>query len=191
MRAGPAFRSFPMTLSRAGAAWRSPALFAPERLRGWLTDPRSLTARIRARCHRFHVRPLYLGRAAADADEACLLGAGRGLAMTREVLLFADGVPVVFAHSVVSMHDVRGVWRMFAGVGARPLGELLFADARIARSPLAVRRLDARHPLFRRVRAAGIGVHEPLWARRSLFMRNGRPLLVTEVFLPAISELAP
>ncbi len=180
-----------MTLFRAASAWRSPTLFMPDRLRGWLTDPHSLTARIRRRCRRFSVRPLKQGRAAADRDEACLIGAARSQVRTREVLLYADGVPVVFAHSVVSMEDVRGAWRMFAGIGARPLGELLFADARIARSPLSVRRLDARHPLYRRVREAGIVVDGPLWARRSLFMRAGRPLLVTEVFLPAISDLAP
>lgn len=180
-----------MTLSRAGHAWRSPALFVPDRLHGWLTDPHSLTARIRARCRQFAVRPLMQGRARAGTEEAGLIGVDRAHVRTREVLLYADGVPVVFAHSVVSMDDVRGAWRMFAGVGARPLGELLFADARIARSPLAVRRLDVRHPLYRRVRAAGLAVDAPLWARRSLFMRAGRPLLVTEVFLPAISALAP
>lgn len=180
-----------MILSRAARAWRSPALFAPDRLHGWLTDPHSLTARIRARCHRFSVRPLKQGRAMAGIDEACLIGCGRSAARSREVLLYADDVPVVFAHSVVSMRDTRGAWHMFAGVGVRPLGALLFADARIARSPLAVRRLDARHPLYRRVRAAGIDTNAPLWARRSLFMRVGRPLLVTEVFLPAISGLAP
>lgn len=180
-----------MTLSRAGTAWRSPALFMPPPLRGWLTDPHSLTARIRARCRHFSVQPLRTGRAALAADEASLVGCGRARAVSREVLLRADGRPVVFAHSVVNPRDLHGVWHMFRGVGSRPLGALLFADARIARSPLAVRRLDWRHPLHRRVRAEGIAVNGPLWARRSLFMRHGRPLLVTEVFLPAISELAP
>ncbi|MFZ5454120.1 MAG: chorismate--pyruvate lyase family protein [Pseudomonadota bacterium] len=180
-----------MSFHRAGDAWRSPALFMPAALRGWLTDPHSLTSRIRARCEHFAVQPLRTGRAALAADEACLIGCGRAQALSREVLLHADGVPVVFAHSVVNMRDVRGVWHMFAGVGTRPLGALLFADARIARSPLAARRLDARHPLYRRVLASGIAVSGPLWARRSLFVRRGRPLLVTEVFLPAISELAP
>ncbi|HEY9193815.1 MAG TPA: chorismate lyase, partial [Methyloversatilis sp.] len=105
-----------MTLSRAGHAWRAPALFVPDRLHGWLTDPHSLTARIRARCRQFAVRPLMQGRARAWTDEADLIGVDRAHVRTREVLLYADGVPVVFAHSVVSMDDVRGVWRMFAGV---------------------------------------------------------------------------
>ncbi len=181
-----------MSLHPAGAAWHAPALFMPTALRGWLTDPHSLTSRIRARCRTFSMRPLRQCAARGERDEAPLLGVAPARRVrVRDVLLYADGVPVVFAHSVVRLHDVTGAWHMFAGVGVRPLGELLFADARIARSPLSVRRLDDRHPLYRRVRAAGIVTDAPLWARRSLFLRAGRPLLVTEVFLPAIAELAP
>lgn len=181
-----------MSFHQAGDAWRSPALFMPAALRGWLTDPHSLTSRIRARCGRFAVRPLRQCVAMAGRDErAALRLAGTRGARVREVLLCADGLPVVFAHSVVRLDDLAGVWRLFSGIGTRPLGEALFADRRIRRSPLAVRRIDHRHPLYRRILAAGIQVNQPLWARRSLFMRHGRPLLVTEVFLPAISELAP
>ncbi|WP_374339157.1 chorismate lyase [Methyloversatilis sp.] len=164
----------------------------PAALRGWLTDPHSLTSRIRARCAEFAVRPLRQCAAAAERDEWNVLGVPDARRVrVREVLLCADGRPVVFAHSVVRLRDVCGCWRLFAGIGSRPLGEALFADARVARSALSVRRIDARHPLFARVRAAGVDVDAPLWARRSLFIRDGRPLLVTEVFLPAISELAP
>ncbi len=164
----------------------------PAALRGWLTDPHSLTSRIRARCRHFSVQPLRQCVGRAERDEWSLLGCGTPRRVrVREVLLCADGQPVVFAHSVVRLGDVSGAWRLFAGIGTRPLGEALFADARIARSALSVRRLDVHHPLFRRVRAAGIDASSPLWARRSLFMRAGRPLLVTEVFLPAISGLAP
>lgn len=181
-----------MSFHQAGDAWRSPALFMPDALRGWLTDPHSLTSRIRARCGSFAVRPLRQCLAMAGRDErAALKLAGAGSARVREVLLCADGVPVVFAHSVVRLDDLAGAWRLFAGIGSRPLGEALFADRRIHRSPLAVRRIDGRHPLYRRVLATGIAVSGPLWARRSLFMRHRRPLLVTEVFLPAISDLAP
>ena len=40
----------------------------PAALRGWLTDPHSLTSRIRARCRHFAVQPLRTGRAALAAD---------------------------------------------------------------------------------------------------------------------------
>lgn len=180
-----------MSFHQAGDAWRSPALFMPAALTGWLTDPHSLTSRIRRRCGRMTVVPLRQRTAVPGRDERNALKVAPGRAVrVREVLLCADGVPVVFAHSIVRLDDLRGVWRLFSGIGHRPLGDALFADHRVVRSPLAARRLAPEHALHRRIRALDLAPDRPLWARRSLFMRHGRPLLVTEVFLPAIMELA-
>ena len=111
-------------------------------------------------------------------------------AWMREVSLNCGPRPLVFAHSVAAPRALKGAWRMLSGLGARPLGAALFADPRIKRHPLRFRQLNRRHALYRR---AGGLIEEPpasLWARRSLFVLGGSPLLVTEVFLPAILELA-
>jgi chorismate--pyruvate lyase len=177
---------------RQAFRWKPhPALAgAPFWLRPWLADPGSLTARIVARCARFEVRVLFEGRARPFADERALIGLPLGrLAWTRKVLLFADGIPVVFAHSVLAPQDLNGAWHMAQAIGARPLGAALFADPSIRRSPLSAARLDRRHPLHRHASAA-LGTGLPmLWGRRSRFCRLGRPLLVTEVFLPEIVRL--
>jgi chorismate--pyruvate lyase len=78
---------------------------------------------------------------------------------------------------------------MARAIGCRPLGAALFADPRIRRGPIQVARLDARHGLHRRAEMALGQLLPVLWARRSLFMRLGRPLLVNEVFLPGIERL--
>jgi chorismate--pyruvate lyase len=162
----------------------------PQVLRPWLTDSRSLTARITARCARFGVRVLHTGLARPCEDERNIVALARGhYAWTREVLLLADGEPVVFAHSVLALRDCRGPWRLATAVGGRPLGAALFADPLIVRGPLHVARIDATHPLHRRAEAA-LGTPLPnLWARRSRFLHDERPLLVTEVFLPGIARL--
>jgi chorismate--pyruvate lyase len=158
--------------------------------RHWLNDEGSLTARIRERCKNFAVRVLRQQLLPPHADERALLGiAPRESAWVREVLLVADGVPVVFAHSVLARRQARGPWQMFGRIGTRSLGAVLFADPRIARHPLRYRRLDARHPLYRSaLRDAGLDARstERLWARRSVFTRAGQSLLVCEVFLPGI-----
>ena len=59
------------------------------------------------------------------ADEA----GGRGCRPVREVLLECDGVPVIFAHSVLSTARSGRLGRWFAGLGSRSLGSLLFAHA--------------------------------------------------------------
>lgn len=168
----------------------------PARLRLWLQDPGSLTARVRARCSTFEVRVLFQGLGSVHRDEAALLGLRAGeQACVREVLLVADGRPVVFARSLLPPADVRGVWRLFHGIGARPLGGALFADPAIARGRLASLRLDARDARYHRVRAAlasgagEAGLPRSLWARRSLFVLRRRALMVSETFLPAILDL--
>ncbi|SMB21200.1 putative chorismate--pyruvate lyase [Sterolibacterium denitrificans] len=190
MKQGGGIKCAAMSASRPAATWRRhlrhPALSA--RQRGWLSDDGSLTARLRERSSSFAVQVLRQRILRPGADESAALQiAPREWAWGREVLLIADGVPRVFAHSLLARKHARGPWQLFARMGERPLGAALFADPRIARQPLRFRRLDARHPLYRAaIRAAGIeaGSAPYLWARRSVFTRGGKLLMVCEVFLP-------
>ena len=161
----------------------------PRSLRPWLADKGSLTHRIKARCARFAVTPLRTEFAPALQDENALLGmSSLGIAYVRDVLLRCDGVPVVFAHSVAPAASLKGPWRAIGRLGSRPLGEALFSDPRIRRESLAWRRLRAGHPLFALAQGHSNGA-TTLWARRSVFRLGAHPLLVTEVFLPAIETL--
>lgn len=156
----------------------------------WLTDAGSLTARVRARCSRLEVQVLAQSLARPHRDEAMLLGMRAGeIGWLREVLLVADGVPVVYARSLLPRRNLRGGWRLLAGIGNRPLGAALFADPRISRSPLACRRLDRRDARYHRALVASDSAAPALWARRSVFRLKRRSLMVCEVFLPAIRTL--
>lgn len=118
-------------------------------------------------------------------DEMVLLGLRRGMsAWIREVWLQDGEQPLVFARSVLPRSSLRGAWRGLGRLGARPLGAALFADAHVVRSPLAYRKLHPRHAIL-----GNVLLQKPLWARRSVFMREGRAILVTEVFLPAVLKL--
>lgn len=156
----------------------------------WLVQTGSLTARLRSQCREFRVQVLAEGLARALRDEAPVLRVRRGERVwVREVLLHCDGRPVVFARSLLPLACRRGPWHVVAGLGARPLGSLLFSDPRIGRQAFRYLRLDARHPLHA-LAGAHCGARAQLWARRSLFTRAGRAMLVTEVFLPGLSALA-
>ena len=162
----------------------------PRSLRSWLSDHGSLTQRLKSRCVSFRVVPLATGHARPNADEYALLGmmpAAR--AYVREVMLLCDEVPVVFAHSVLPLAGLRGGWNGITRLGSRSLGEALFSDHRIQRQPLAYRHLRRDHPLFRAIGARQALAADSLWARRSVFCLDRHPLLVTEVFLPAIDAL--
>lgn len=70
----------------------------------------------------------------------------------------------------------------------RPLGEVLFSDPGVVRGRMEVAKLLPDHVLFG---SAAQGMDPPppsLWARRTLFYLERRPLLVNEVFLPGLPE---
>lgn len=171
--------------------WHGVPLGCGGDLAPWLHDHGSLTRRIQQRCTDFAVRGVRSGLARIAPDEAALLGiAPQNLAWSREVFLYADGRPVVFAHSACARRYLRGAWSAVAGLGERPLGALLFAHPLVERRPLRYRALRRPHPLYRRAAAVLGQPPDRLWARRSLFYLHGAPLLVTEVFLPGIPGLA-
>ena len=156
----------------------------------WLREHGSLTRRIQQHCNLFTVRPLHSGLACVACDEAALLKIPYDrYAFSREVFLYADGRPVVFAHSTCAPAHLRGAWKAMRDLGNRSLGTLLFTHPLIEREPLHFKALHAHHPLYQSAAAVlGNAPHE-LWARRSLFYLHSAPLLVTEVFLPEILKL--
>ena len=134
------------------------------------------------------MRPVRVGLIRPNCDESTALQLRADeLAYVREVVLNCDGQAVVFAHSVVAASSLRGSWAAVTRLGSRPLGETLFSNPKVVRGSLQYRRIDERHALARQAQAAGIAVAgNSMWARRSLFTLHGLPLMVTEVFLPAV-----
>ncbi|MEW5903618.1 MAG: chorismate lyase [Pseudomonadota bacterium] len=178
-----------MTTCTPDTFWSTATIGCPPELLPWLHDHGSLTQRIQRHCHHFAVDPLRSGLSAIAHDEAALLGVRpQQLAFSREVFLLADSVPVVFAHSACAQQHLQGDWAALAGLGNTPLGAMLFSHPQVTRQPLHFKALREHHPLHRRI-AELHAIPELLWARRSLFTLHGAPLLVTEVFLPAIQPL--
>lgn len=171
-------------LDWADEAWRSGGW------QEWLRDRGSLTLRLQQRCGDFRVRRLRQVMDRPNADERRLLHLRAcQRALVREVLLLCGETVLVFAHSVIPLKGLHGPWRGLSKLGQRPLGTTLFADPRVRRLPLTSRRLDRRHPLYRGLSAQQPDLPRQLWARRSLFFLDGQPILVTEVFLPAVRAL--
>ena len=158
--------------------------------RDWLLAG-SLTQRLRQRCQDFKVTLVAQGLAPIAPDEAAWIKLpARRRGLTREVFLCCDAAPVVFARSVFPAAGLRGPWRFLQTLGQRPLGEELFQRPGIARRLVGIIGLCPGQPLYRKAWGAAPGPSR-LWARRSLFVSAGTPLLLTEVFLPAVLELTP
>jgi chorismate--pyruvate lyase len=166
---------------------------APTPMQHWLIGNGSLTAKLRAHSLAFRVDCLHQRTAICLPDEATAIGLHRpGRVWEREVLLKCDERAAVFAHTVVPMTATAADWPLFSALGNRSLGTTLFLDPRVSRGVLEYARLRSGHPLARRAALAlGMDGHEEtaLYARRRLYRRRHGVLLVTEVFLPAVTGL--
>ena len=172
------------------SGWHPTPLTMSPQIRDWLQNRGSLTRNIQQRCKNFRVEPIFQSLATACNDELAILQLRLGeLAHVREVYLYCGKTPVVFAHSVVARKNIRGVWYGMSKLGNKSLGTVLFTNPVIKRTPLRFRKLNLTHPLFQRACKNMQVAPDKLWSRRSLFTLHEQPILVTEVFLPAILEL--
>jgi chorismate--pyruvate lyase len=165
------------------------------RMGAWLQVDGSLSARIASASGSLTVRVLRQGPVRLQPGEAVRLGcpAGAG-AHGREVVLMADGVPVVYARSVLQAVHARGTWKAIRGLGNRALADLLFGQPAARRSGFEFARFAPGsrisatvHRRWRDSTGTEWGRRE-VWARCSVFTRRGAPLLVTECFAPAIER---
>lgn len=165
-------------------AWHHTPPPHPHPLHSWLTDKGSLTERIVAATSHFNLVRIAQQLQLPHYDERRELRVRQNeYAVVREVLLRDGEMPLVFAHSALTRADLRHAWRGLSRLGSRPLAEMLFQEPTVTRLPMEYKKLDRRHPLYQRAAAVAAVSSKTLWARRSVFMKQGRALLVTEVFL--------
>ncbi len=176
---------------RKRLAWRAKLLRSANGLAftDWLRDRGSLTARLQAR-GKFELRLLRQGLAMPTRDEAIALGIKRDrLAWVREVALYCDGEPLVFAHTVLPYRPRGPLTAWLARLGNKSLGAQVFTHARFSRGAILCKRLDHRHALYQPgIDALQLAAAPPpfLWARRSRFSFGNQSVLVTEIFSPNI-----
>lgn len=109
-------------------------------------------------------------------------------AWIREVELHCGTTPWVFARTLIPVTSMTGDTRRLADLGNRPLGEVLFSDPKARRGRVEVAELLPLHALFSAASAHLEAAPHHLWARRTLYYKEGRPLLVNEVFLPDLPK---
>lgn len=165
---------------------------APRELLSWLAEPGLLTARVRALCGpgmQFRMLgPLRDAPLSASLQER--LGVEDDRCLLREVEFCCGDRRVVFAQTVLPGSTVaRFPW--LHELGDAPIGETLRQSAEsLEREPLEYAALDACHMLVSA--ALGAAASNPagtLWARRAVYRLGGLPILVQEVFLPALLQV--
>ncbi|MGV3345279.1 chorismate lyase [Enterobacteriaceae bacterium LUAb1] len=137
-------------------------------LRSWLMEEDSMTQRFETYCNAVTVTLLHEEFVAVDDVSAEALHLPKASRYwLREILLCGDGEPWLVGRTVVPESTLNGPERVLKHLGTQPLGRYLFASSRLTR--------DFIEP----------GQYKTLWGRRSRLCLSGKPLLLTELFLPA------
>ena len=151
---------------------------APYNWRKWLLDSGSLTQHLlNASRGDFRVEVVRQQWGRPTRSEARELGIPqRQIALIREVQLIGNGQPWVFARTIIPASTLTGSQRELNYLGCRSLGTVLFKDPTMRRGQLQISKLY-------------LNTGETVWARRSVFRLADKPLLVAEVFLPALQQV--
>jgi len=182
MRGGRSCPGHLGSIARHGA--RPDLSCVPPQWRHWLLDRGSLTQRLTDLSNgNFNVQVVQQCWQRPRLSEAKKLGIKPSrLALVREVLLKGNEQPWVFARSLFPLSTVSGRLRHLRQLDNRPLGRLLFRHPGMRRTPFEFALLESQ-----RIEAiAQIIPPRFLWRRRSLFYIYNQPILVTEIFLPAL-----
>ena len=102
-------------------------------------------------------------------------------ALVRQVVLCCNDQPLVYARTVIPVTTIQGAQRRYANMGGRPLGAMLFADRTMQRESVEVAMLPVTHDANQYTDS-----NDAIWGRRSVFRVSGKPLLVSEYFLPEL-----
>lgn len=153
----------------------------PTASRLWLADDGSLTARLIALGRGpFRVHRLFQGWEVPLPSERLLLGiANREVALVREVALALGDDVVVFARSVFPHQSLSGHLAHLRRLQNKSLGAILFKHPRMHRCPFQLALIPGDSTYL----PPQLHQAKPAWGRRSRFDIDGKPIMVSEVFL--------
>ena len=165
---------------------------APRQWQAWLSDSGSLTQKIESVIgQKLEVRVLRDCPQSLNSDESRYFHFKIRRCRVREVLLCANGVPLVMAHSVIPTASSSGSNHSILRLGTKPLGAVLFSNNRRhskTKPRREITRLNKSSELWKKCQRQYSLISSPLWARRTLYQLKGHPILVNEIFLPELLQ---
>jgi chorismate--pyruvate lyase len=157
-------------------------------LRSWLIGKGLLTLRMRAVCHeRYHLRQVDQWTGLLDAAYKSALRSGDNAALFRDVELCRGDQVWVFEQTVMPDSTLCAhPW--LAELGESALGETLSDLSGVERSSYEYAWLPVEEAVTARALRDAEVKPAGLWARRSRLSLRNAPLLIQELFLPAMGR---
>jgi len=161
----------------------------PEAVQSWTYEPGSLTQRLRSYYgSAVAVKVLHQHRHSPYLSERRLLGlAAQRYSLVREVMLHADGKPLILARTIIPEATIKVAHRNLSHLGSRPLGEVIFSYPKLERLALEICALPTEIWTPAAVQVADI--QQTIHGRRTVYAIAGRQMLVSEFFLPQLLRM--
>ena len=158
----------------------------PNNVQSWTYESGSLTQRLR----NFYgdavaVKVLLQRWHKPFLSERCLLKLPEHqYCLTREVLLHANGKPLILARTIIPASTIKVVKSNLSHLGNRPLGEIIFSYPKLERIAMDVTLIDPS--TWMQSALAEAGIDQPVWGRRTVYAIAHKQMLVSEFFLPEV-----
>lgn len=162
---------------------RSPLCSEP--ILSWLTDTTSLTNKLEQRCTKFSVQVRKQITTNNQLSSLSNYFPYPEKVFVREVTLHCDGIATVFAQTEIPYSTLTEQQQKLMELGDNSLGRVLFQEKSLQRGEIELAEFQVGSPLHLLCHSLSQSCQHSLWARRSLFYIHNKPLLVSEVFLPA------
>ncbi|MGZ4982104.1 MAG: chorismate--pyruvate lyase family protein [Methylobacter sp.] len=161
----------------------------PENVQSWTYESESLTQRLRDYYgDAIGVKILLQQWNTPFLSERRLLKLHENrYSLIREVLLHADGKPLILARTVIPAKTVKVAKSNLAHLGSRPLGEVIFSYPKLERIEMDVTLIDL--PTWTQPAIAEGHIDQPISGRRTVYAIANRQMLVSEFFLPEVLEV--
>ena len=156
-----------------------------DKIQSWLYDHNSLTLKLESLSDQFSVQVKQQIKVQPNQQLSGYFKNENAI-LVREVLLYSGNTPVIFAQTEMPVSTLTDDQIRLSDIGDSSLGKILFQDPSMLRGQIEVTSFNANSPLHEFCQSIDQATQNTLWARRSLFYLNNKPLLVSELFLPAL-----
>lgn len=169
------------------------AIAVSDERKQWLFGASRLVQAFKANVGEVHIEALQEGHNKPFADESAALQLENKEAHIRQIVIAAEtGHRLSYARVVIADDTYEAYAQQFSGLGQQFIGDsLLYNNKEVVRQPFEFARFDDSslyaQAFFQLVKSRAES--QPWLARRSIFLWQNRPLLITEFLLPYLATV--
>ena len=134
----------------------------------WLNESGSITSRIKSFSN-FRLKLLRDGPGEVDTVEDDLIIANYKENNIREVVLYSDEEPFIYAKSILPLETIRLGLGALGSLKENPLGDILFSNPQIKKKYMLFAKFELNKRIF--------------YGRKGIYTVKGYPFSVCEIFL--------